>query len=75
MMPKIGQYIYYRYGKYNTIELIVRINYQFNDFTYRIIQTNNPAVNIGGEFVLMKESLNYVVANSLEEINKIIIFQ
>lgn len=75
MMPRVGQYIYYSYKKYNTIGLVVKIDYYSNEFTYKVIQTNNQFVNINCEFVLDTMSLNYVIANSLEEINKIIVFQ
>lgn len=74
-MPKIDQYIYYSYKKYNTIGLVVKIDNYSQEFTYKVIQTNNPFVNINCEFVLAIIVPNYVIANSLEEINKIITFQ
>lgn len=79
MMPRVGQYIYYTYingydDKHYTIGKVVNI---FNDgyFSYSVIQSSNPKTLIGQVYECLITKDSYIIADTLEKINKIIVFQ
>ena len=76
---QIGQYVYYTYvngdkSNHYTIGMVVNL---FNDgyFSYDVIQSSNPKTLIGKRYECSFTKDNYIIADTLEQINKIRTFQ
>lgn len=77
MKPKIRQYIYRYFGSENTyaIGYITSVDETGNYFSYKALETNSKILKIGQYYTAYDLTKKCIIADTLEELNKIRTFQ